>query len=183
MKNTHPADTAAEVVRLYKQHGGGEYAGEAVTQLEHACQCAVMARQEGCDDEMVLAAFLHDIGHICVAAYQVRSMDGYGVMNHEKIGAAWLRNRKFSERLITLVSAHVSAKRYLVSAGGNYYEELSEASKKTLEFQGGPMTAAEAAEFEQHPLFEDMLRMRRFDEAAKITGQPLPAWDFINQLI
>lgn len=158
---------ADEIMELYQKHGGNEYYGEAVTQLQHACQSAELAKQQGCDDEMILAAFLHDIGHICVADHNVTVMDNYGVMNHEKIGAAFLRNRKFSERLIELVQAHVSAKRYLTYKDENYYKQLSEASKKTLEFQGGKMSRDEAFIFEGNPLFEQMIAMRRIDELAK----------------
>ncbi len=158
---------ADEIIELYQKHGGNEYYGEPVTQLQHACQSADLAKQQGCDEEMILAAFLHDIGHICVAEHDVKVMDNYGVMNHEKIGAAFLRNRKFSERLIELVQAHVSAKRYLMFKDETYYNRLSEASKKTLEFQGGKMSRDEAFIFEGNPLFDEMIAMRRIDELAK----------------
>ncbi|MBS4066871.1 MAG: HDIG domain-containing protein [Chitinophagaceae bacterium] len=158
---------ADEIIELYQKHGGNEYYGELVTQLQHACQSAELARQLECDDEMILAAFLHDIGHICVADHNVKVMSNYGVMNHEKIGAAFLRNRRFSERLIELVQAHVSAKRYLTYKDETYYNRLSEASKKTLEFQGGKMSKDEAYIFEGNPLFHEMIAMRRIDEQAK----------------
>jgi 2-amino-1-hydroxyethylphosphonate dioxygenase (glycine-forming) len=158
---------ADEIIELYKKHGGNEYYGEPVTQLQHACQSAELAKDQGCDDEMVLAAFLHDVGHICVAGHNVTVMENYGVMNHEKIGAAFLRNRKFSERLIELVQAHVSAKRYLTFKDQNYFNQLSDASKKTLEFQGGKMSRDEAYIFEGNPLFDQMIAMRKIDELAK----------------
>lgn len=158
---------ADEMIELYEKHGGNEYYGEPVTQLQHACQSAELAKQQGCDEEMVLAAFLHDIGHICVADHNVQVMENYGVMNHEKIGAAFLRNRKFSERLIQLVQAHVSAKRYLTHKDEQYYERLSEASKQTLVYQGGKMSHDEALLFESDPLFEQMIIMRKIDEGAK----------------
>jgi predicted HD phosphohydrolase len=44
---------------------------------------------------------------------------------------------------------------------------LSEASKKTLEFQGGVMKANEAEAFEKDALFETSIRMRKWDELAK----------------
>lgn len=158
---------ADEIIELYQKHGGNEYYGEPVTQLQHACQSAELAKQQGCDEEMILAAFLHDIGHICVAHHKVQVMDNYGVMNHEKIGAAFLRNRKFSERLIQLVQAHVSAKRYLTHKDECYYQQLSEASKQTLVYQGGKMTQDEALVFECDPLFDQMIAMRKIDELAK----------------
>jgi 2-amino-1-hydroxyethylphosphonate dioxygenase (glycine-forming) len=158
---------ADEIIELYRKYGGNEYYGEPVTQLQHACQSAELAKQQECDDEMVLAAFLHDVGHICVAGHDVTVMQNYGVMNHEKIGAAFLSNRKFSDRLIQLVQAHVSAKRYLTHKDESYYNQLSEASKQTLIYQGGKMSHDEAVVFEQDPLFEQMITMRKIDEQAK----------------
>ncbi len=158
---------ADEIISLYKKYGDNEYYGEAVTQLQHACQSAELAQQAGCDVEMILAAFLHDVGHICAAGHNVTVMENYGVMNHEKIGAAFLRNRRFSDRLIQLVQAHVSAKRYLTFKDPGYYNHLSEASKQTLIYQGGKMTQEEALVFETDPLFAEMIQMRKIDEEAK----------------
>jgi 2-amino-1-hydroxyethylphosphonate dioxygenase (glycine-forming) len=167
MDKVRATKIADEIISLYQKYGGNEYYGEAVTQLQHACQSAELAQQVGCDDEMILAAFLHDIGHICAAEHRVNVMDNYGVMNHEKIGAAYLCNRRFSYRLIQLVQAHVSAKRYLTYKDHNYYNHLSEASKQTLIYQGGKMSHDEAIVFETDPLFEHMIQMRRIDEEAK----------------
>lgn len=167
MEKVRAIQIADEIISLYEKYGGNEYYGEAVTQLQHACQSAELAQQGGCDVEMVLAAFLHDIGHICAAGHNVTVMDNYGVMNHEKIGAAFLRNRRFADRLIQLVQAHVSAKRYLTFKDHNYYNHLSEASKQTLIYQGGKMSHDEAIVFETDPLFAEMIQMRRIDEEAK----------------
>jgi 2-amino-1-hydroxyethylphosphonate dioxygenase (glycine-forming) len=163
-----------EIFDLYEKHGSEEYAGEKITQLEHMCQAAQLAEQGGFDEEVVLAAFLHDIGHICVSFYGFTSMDGYGILNHEKIGAAFLKSRGFSDRLIQLVQRHVDAKRYLTFKYPAYYSRLSEASKITLKHQGGMMTENEALQFEADPLHELIIEMRRIDELAKLEHQPLP---------
>jgi 2-amino-1-hydroxyethylphosphonate dioxygenase (glycine-forming) len=163
-----------EIFDLYEKHGGEEYAGEKVTQLEHMCQSAQLAERGGFDEEVILAAFLHDIGHICVSSYATNSMDGYGIINHEKVGAAFLKSRGFSDRLIQLVQRHVDAKRYLTFKYPEYYEQLSEASKITLEHQGGMMTETEALQFEADPLHELIIEMRRMDELAKEEHLPIP---------
>jgi 2-amino-1-hydroxyethylphosphonate dioxygenase (glycine-forming) len=163
-----------EIFDLYEKHGSEEYAGEKITQLEHMCQAAQLAEQGGFDEEVVLAAFLHDIGHICVSFYGFTTMDGYGIINHEKIGATFLKSRGFSDRLIQLVQRHVDAKRYLTFKYPEYYEQLSEASKITLTHQGGMMTENEALQFEADPLHELIIEMRRIDELAKLEHQPLP---------
>jgi phosphonate degradation associated HDIG domain protein len=174
MTNEQATAIAEDIIRLYRLHGGEEYAGEAVTQLEHMVQAAQLAEAMGYDEEVILAAFLHDIGHICVSMQGDNEMDGYGVIDHEEIGAAFLRDKGFSERLIRLVESHVNAKRYLTYSSPEYYDSLSEASKRTLEFQGGKMNEEEAAAFEADPLFDLMIRMRRWDEAAKVENLPVP---------
>lgn len=163
-----------EIFSLYESHGGEEYAGEKVTQLEHMCQSAQLAEEGEYDEEVILAAFLHDIGHICVSSFGDKCMNGYGTMNHEKVGGEFLKARGFSERLIRLVQGHVDAKRYLTWKYPAYYEQLSEASKITLGYQGGKMKDEEALLFETQPLFPLMIEMRRIDEAAKELNKPLP---------
>jgi 2-amino-1-hydroxyethylphosphonate dioxygenase (glycine-forming) len=165
---------AEEIFELYAENGASEYAGEKVSQLEHMCQAAELAMKEGFDDEVVLAAFLHDIGHLLPVHDESESMNGYGVMDHERAGADYLRNIGFSDRLCRLVASHVDAKRYLTCRFPDYYKQLSVASKKTLEYQGGRMSEEEAFAFESDPLFELYIKMRRWDEAAKIEGRALP---------
>lgn len=162
-----------EVFDLYEKHGDEDYIGEPVSQLEHMSQAAELAIQQGCDDEVVLAAFFHDIGHICVMQNEADSMDGYGVKSHEKIGADYLRKKGFPERVARLVESHVQAKRYLTYKFPEYFNALSEASKKTLEFQGGKMEKKEAEAFESDDIFETSILMRKWDELAKEIEVPI----------
>ncbi|USW97651.1 HD domain-containing protein [Pseudomonas proteolytica] len=161
----------AEVFALYEQHGAADYIGEPVSQIEHMSQAAQLAMAEGFDDEVVLAAFFHDIGHICGQGGE--NMGGYGVVSHERLGADYLRRAGFSERLAKLVEYHVQAKRYLTFSQPDYYHRLSEASRRTLGYQGGVMTADEALAFEQDPLCAVSLRLRHWDEQAKEMHVPV----------
>ena len=172
-----------EIMSLYQEHGGAEYAGEKVTQLEHMAQAAQLAEAQGYDEEVVLAAFLHDIGHISEAAKGDNEMDGFGIKDHEELGAEFLREKGFSKKIARLVESHVEAKRYLTFKDPAYYANLSEASKRTLEYQGGPMTEEEASAFEQYPLFNLIIRMRNWDEQAKIEHQPLPDLQRYRQMM
>jgi len=165
------AQVIAEVFGLYERFGDSDYIGEPVSQIEHMSQSAELAMAEGFDDEVVLAAFFHDIGHICTDSAQ--NMGGFGVVSHERLGADYLRRAGFSERMARLVEYHVQAKRYLTFKEPGYYERLSEASRRTLEYQGGVMTPAEAEAFEQDPLCEVSLRMRQWDELAKEMWVPV----------
>jgi phosphonate degradation associated HDIG domain protein len=179
MITTHqtPEQTTEFIISLYHQFGDEDYIGEPVSQLEHMCQCAGLAEKEGYDEEVILAAFFHDIGHFCEHIMPVEQMNGYGVVDHEKLGADFLRSKGFSSTIASLVENHVQAKRYLTYHFPDYYEQLSEASKKTLEFQGGRMSLEEAMAFETDSLFDLHIQLRRWDEKAKLEHQLLPGLD------
>ncbi len=165
-----------DIIALYQKHGNADYIGEPVSQLEHMCQCAQLAEESGADDDVVLAAFFHDIGHLCEFAFPERKMqhmDNAGIVNHEKLGADYLRNIGFSEKIARLVQSHVEAKRYLTYQFPAYYNQLSDASKKTLQFQGGVMTADEALVFEMDDLFDLYISLRKWDDLAKLSNKPL----------
>jgi 2-amino-1-hydroxyethylphosphonate dioxygenase (glycine-forming) len=172
-KDVMSIDTVKEIFLLYEKYGNEDYIGEPVSQIEHMSQSAQFAMDGNYDDEIVLAAFFHDIGHICVSRNKENNMAGFGTKCHEKIGADFLREKGFSERIARLVENHVQAKRYLTFKYPDYYHNLSEASKKTLEYQGGRMTEDEATLFETNPLFHASIQLRKWDEMAKETGQPI----------
>lgn len=163
----NPEAIVDEVFALYEKFGDEDYIGEPVSQLEHMSQAAALAQGEGYDDEVVLAAFFHDIGHLCADAGETGSMDGMGNVDHEKLGADYLLHRGFSARLAALVQGHVIAKRYLTYKYPEYYNKLSAASKTTLQFQGGVMSIDEATQFELNPDAELIIRLRYWDDMAK----------------
>lgn len=179
MNKLQPQEVANTIIKIYLTKGENNYAGEAISQLEHACQSAQYAEQDGNDDEVILAAFLHDIGHLIADD----GMNGYGVVKHEEKGAEYLYNNGFSDKIILLVKSHVEAKRYLCFASKTYYKQLSEASKITLNFQGGPMSEKEAEAFERHPLKILIIKMRTWDEIAKEINKPLPDLKIYREMI
>lgn len=163
-------DTVAdEIVGWYVRDGSASYIGEDVTQFEHAAQCAELARRADAADDVVCAAFLHDIGHLCSGAAE--QMGQFGTARHERLGADYLRSRGVPERIAHLIDQHVNAKRYLTFKHPEYAAKLSVASTQTLHYQGGPMTADEAAAFEADAAFAQILQLRAWDEAAKVPGR------------
>lgn len=158
---------ADEIMRLFETYGAADYDGEPVSQTSHMVQCAMLAMEAISDLPVIIGALLHDVGHLLKHEQLTEAMGDYGVVNHEGIGAAYLRNRGFSERVCAIVDQHVAAKRYLVATDRTYQRKLSPASLKTLEWQGGPMTLEEVAAFEKQPYFLDILNVRRWDEEAK----------------
>lgn len=162
------------IVELFKAVGSKDYVGEAVTQEQHALQAAKFAVDSRSDEETVLAALLHDTGHLIgLQDPTLKQMDGgLGTVDHERLGASWLVSLGFSLKTAELVRRHVDAKRYLCLKNPAYHAKLSEASKGTLIQQGGPMGAEEAAQFEDDPLMDTIIKMRTWDENAKVVDPP-----------
>jgi len=182
-KPTPPITTTVEEILALLQSGATmDYIGEDISQLEHALQCAQQAHEAGADEQTIIAALLHDIGHLCQTSDK-SSMGGYGVISHEKIGAEFVLKRGFAQKIAELIDGHVQAKRYLTYKDPLYFQLLSPASIETLSFQGGPMSAEEAALFELDPLFEQKLQMRRWDEAAKIVGAATNPLDYYRNML
>jgi gamma-butyrobetaine dioxygenase len=160
-----------DVVALFATCGGARY-GEAVTQLEHARQCAALACRERADDEVVLAALLHDVGHLAAPAVETPGR------HHGDEGAALLRPW-VPERVAWLVGHHVIAKRYLCTVDPRYAARLSPASVRSLAAQGAGLALEERLELETRPWFADAIRIRRWDDEAKVPGAacaPLAAY-------
>lgn len=168
------------LVNLFKRATAADYVGEPVSQSEHALQAAALAQASG-DVELQLAALLHDVGHLCFP--DAEQMDNVGTLEHEMLGADYLTALGFSNRVATLVAGHVDAKRYLVSTNQVYSSKLSDASRKTLEFQGGAMSPLETQKFKNSPDHHDLLKLRAWDEAAKVPGKNVPGFEHYLPII
>jgi phosphonate degradation associated HDIG domain protein len=168
-----PAEVVEEISALYNARGDEEYFGEKVTQTQHAIQAAACARAAGADDETVIAALLHDVGHLLSAGHHA----DLGHIGHEHSAEPWLRERGFGDRCIALIGAHVAAKRYLVATQPAYAARLSEASTKTLALQGGAMSPEEVSAFAANPLCNEMIRLRVWDEQAKDPNADVPGFE------
>lgn len=167
-----PADVLSRIDCLFSERGEGEYHGEAVTQLEHALQAAYMAEQDGRSAELITAALLHDVGHLLHGHGEDYLEHGVND-RHEDLGARFLA-RAFGAEVIEPIRLHVPAKRYLCAARASYLATLSPASVRSLELQGGPMSADEVAEFERHPQFASAVALREYDDRAKVVGLSTP---------
>lgn len=150
-----------------------EYIGEPISQLEHALQAAYFAQSAGKNQLEILAALLHDIGHL-VGQEAIDSSTDLGVKNHEEVGANFLAQMGLPRLVCDLVHSHVQAKRYLVYKNARYRAKLSQASLQTLLHQGGPMSDSEALIFEADPWFRAKIALRNYDEKAKVVGLTVP---------
>lgn len=152
-----------EIEQLYAARGGLHY-GEGVTQVEHALQSAVLAQAQGCAPSLIVAALLHDIGHLLEREEDVA--ESRFDDRHEATGARVLQ-ALFPEAVCRPVALHVAAKRYLCFMEAQYWAGLSLASQKSLELQGGPFDQAQALAFERAPYWHDAVQLRRFDDMGK----------------
>lgn len=181
-----PEAVVREVFSLYEKFGDADYIGEAVTQRQHALQAARLAEEEEFPEETILGALLHDVGHLAGMRDGSVRMTTKGVTlgaaSHDVTGAEYLARLGFPPAVTTFVRYHVQAKRFLVATDAGYYETLTEASKMTLEHQGGPMTEEEARAFAQDPQVDAILRMRRWDERAKDPEAVTPPLDHYKDM-
>src|SRR5258707_910252 len=156
------SDAIGELQRLFDGEGARDYLGEPVTQAQHMLQAAALAVRDGAGDALVAAALLHDVGHFHGVVSGAELMAGTD--NHySDTGADWLA-QWFGPAVCEPVRLHVAAKRYLCMVEPGYHDRLSEASKYTLQVQGGPMTAEQAQRFAARPFAADAVTLRRWDE-------------------
>jgi phosphonate degradation associated HDIG domain protein len=156
-------DTIETLVALYTDKGVAQYGREAVSQTEHALQCAALAEAEDADDALIAAALLHDVGHLLA-----KHGDDAGINDlHERIGWGFLK-ANFGPEVSEPVRLHVEAKRYLCAVDSGYFGILSPASVHSLELQGGRYTPTEALNFEKVEFYQDAVNLRRWDDRAKV---------------
>jgi phosphonate degradation associated HDIG domain protein len=164
------------LLNLLATKGVRQYGDERVSQCEHALQCALLAEREDAPLSLIAAALLHDIGHLLYDADERPSLHGIDD-HHEELGAAYLREA-FGAAVAEPVRLHVAAKRYLCATDPVYFGLLSAASVRSLELQGGAFTVAEADAFRSIPYADGAIRIRRWDEAAKLPGHETPLLEY-----
>ena len=166
----------------YMERRGQSFYDEVVTQLEHALQCAALARQNEASSTLITGALLHDIGHIILDEHNADKAFLDMDLNHEAVGAEYLAPF-FPEAVTTPIRLHVPAKRYLCTTDASYHDGLSEASKRSLIVQGGVMSDEEREAFEQIPHFEDGLTLRRWDDLAKVKGLEISGLEAYRDIV
>ncbi len=137
--------------------------GERVSMLDHALQSAALASADGAGDEMVLAALMHDLGHVLGRA------GDWGLPGHAEVGARALQPL-LDSTIVEPIRGHVAAKRYRVAVDPPYHDHLSEASQMSLAEQGGPLCADEAEAFRAGAFAAEALRLRAYDDDGKVEG-------------
>ncbi|MGH9577498.1 MAG: phosphonate degradation HD-domain oxygenase [Terriglobales bacterium] len=158
-----------DIERLFREHGHIAYSGEGVSQLEHALQSGQLAQKDGAPEALVAAAFLHDLGHLLNLQGETPTERGIDDQ-HQYFAIPFLRPL-FPREVVEPIRLHVDAKRALCALDTDYYEALSEDSKRSLTLQGGIYTQAETDAFLEKSYAEDAVRVRRWDDAGKVAGK------------
>ena len=170
-----------EILEIYARRGTLAYFGESVSMAEHALQAAYFARAAAAPPPLIVAALLHDVGHLVVDVPDDLA-DWIEDARHEDVGSGWLAER-FPSEVYEPVRLHVPAKRYLCATNERYFSKLSAASVATLKLQGGPMSAAEIARFEQERYYKEAVRIRCWDDQGKVAGLVTPQLETYRALL
>jgi predicted HD phosphohydrolase len=169
-----------EIVNVFEKWGSVNYS-EAISQTEHAVQCAKLAEAEKAPSHLVIAALLHDIGHLV----DLEMHSGSEILDvdtaHEATGSRCIADVLPSAVRLP-IALHVEAKRWLCARQPGYQDSLSDASTHSLQLQGGPMSDDEVARFEAMPGFADAIALRLWDDLGKDSNAGGSITDFENIL-
>lgn len=171
-------DEIDRIFELIASKGTVWYGREAITIEQHSLQTARLAELDGASPALVAAALLHDLGHLLSKEQRGTGEGQLRDDRHEYIAAGYLR-RLFGPAVAEPIRLHVDAKRFLCAAEPSYRENLSPASVRSLELQGGDFASPEVAEFRARPHAADAIKLRRWDDLAKdpaIRTKPLSAY-------
>ncbi|BAO88013.1 phosphonate degradation HD-domain oxygenase [Caballeronia cordobensis] len=161
-----------DIRQLFDRHGSIAYSGEPVTQLQHALQSATLAEAAGASRELVVAALLHDLGHLLNLQGATPSERGIDDL-HQYYALPFLRPL-FSDAVLEPIRLHVDAKRCLCAIDPSYYARLSADSVRSLQLQGGILGDEAAQAFLSKPYAQDAIALRRWDDEAKEAHRVTP---------
>lgn len=164
--------TLTTILDLLTTQGVARYGQEAISQLDHALQCATLAEDAGQSAEMIAACLLHDVGHLVHHLGEDAALRGLDD-RHEYCAMSLLQSR-FGPAVTEPIRLHVEAKRYLCAIDPDYWDLLSPASRRSLELQGSRFSAAAAAAFIQQPYAKEAVQLRRWDDQAKVIDRVTP---------
>ena len=169
-------DLIAHLRDLLENRGNGQYGLHDITQREHALQAALLASNAGDPPALVIAALLHDVGHLVHNLGENPAGEGIDD-RHEQIGYDYLA-QWFGPEVTEPVRLHVAAKRYLCSTEPDYVSKLSKDSVLSLSLQGGLMSKSAMDAFRAQRYHKEAIQLRRYDEMAKVKDLATPPTDY-----
>jgi phosphonate degradation associated HDIG domain protein len=161
-----------KIFDIFATKGHTQYGGEPITQLEHGLQSATLAKEYSASSELITACLFHDLGHLLHDLGENPTEQAIDD-RHEYEGANCLE-QIFSPAITEPIRLHVDAKRYLCAINPNYRASLSQNSESSLILQGGAFSSETAAIFIAQPYAKDAVKLRIWDDRAKIVGLTTP---------
>ena len=163
-----------EICELFATKGHAAYIGEPVSQLEHALQSAYHAEQAGADDELVVAALLHDVGHL-ITKLPEDAPNRASTIGTKQLGQAWLK--RHSQPAVRSRygctwrrSAICRDRSGLPAAAFAGFANEPQAARRTVHAGGSRGVRSQ-------PTLSPGGGSRRWDDLAKVPGMQVPALD------
>ncbi|MBD1996640.1 phosphohydrolase [Leptolyngbya sp. FACHB-541] len=169
------------ILEILITKGNSQYGREAVSQLEHALQCATLAENDDRTPDLIAACLLHDLGHLLHDLGE--NVADRGLDDRHEYRAMPLLQTLFKPSVTEPIRLHVDAKRYLCAVGSTYWESLSPASKRSLKLQGGIFSAEAAASFIAQPYAKDAVQLRIWDDRAKVANLSTPDLEHFTPIL
>ena len=176
---------ADRLIEAMTKSAARQYGRERVNELAHALQCAELAEGAGADEEIVLACLLHDVGRYAVAqegisdTLEPAATRAGRTRGHHEAGADLIAPY-VPERVAFLVRAHTDAKRYLCASRARLLRDALRGLEAHADAPGRRDDGGGGRAVERHPWWPDAVRLRRWDDAAKVVGKqtrPLSSWE------
>lgn len=164
------------LIDIFRHRGQTQYGAEAVSQLEHALQCATLAETAQASPNLITAALFHDFGHLIHDLGEDAAEQGIDDCHEHR--AIPTLSKYFGPEVTEPIRRHVQAKRYLCRVDKDYWASLSAASKTSLKLQGGIFSEREAAEFIAQPHSAESVSLRRWDDLAKVPAKVTPPLEY-----
>lgn len=180
-------DRVNKVLSILKEYGNDSCCRRC-TIVSHSFQAGLLAVGKDYDDELILAAFLHDIGHLyplILPQNQYEKANCHSVKDATKWGQVFLSQLGFSEKISTIVSNMIQAKRYLCYQSPAYFHSLTNIQQEIFTDEGGAMSQAEAIDFEKKPYFNESIAIRKIDDQANLPDFQVTNnyWKFFEYLL
>ena len=139
--------TVPEITRLLKVRGDHRSALQPVSPLEHALQCAQLAEQAMASDELIVAALLHDLGHLLRSDQGQRPGHSHPADElHPAIAVSFLRGL-LPESVLAPIRLQFDARRHVRAGHPGFLHQ---------------------------PYATDAIRLSQWDDLAHVPGLPTP---------
>lgn len=185
LDNINRQNSKSEKVELlfqYIREKGKSNYDEMVTQYEHAIQTAYWASKQEADNQLIVSALLHDIGHLLIDEDSSKNSFLDEDLYHESLAADYFKEL-FPKAILDPIRLHVPSKRYICTVQKEYYDTLSEASKKSFQVQGGFMSDEEVMLFESEPYYKQAVQLRKWDDLGKQIGFEVPGIEVYKEKV